>query len=352
MLSCSAIIFKQVKYAEDKDQGFERENLYIIPIDMYKISRFNALAEELRNLSGVENAGIAMGGPPTESMGVYQMPHLQDPDQMVTVEGLSVGPGYSETMKFRLVAGRYFSPGAEKDTTRPSLVNETFLRELGVEGDPIDQEIGGRRIIGVIEDFHIHSVKSEITPVSINLNTNYCYEIAVRIKAGTEEQTLKQIESTYTQMAGPDVLFRILSFDESLAMSYSGDRDFAKTLTGFSILAIFIAMLGLFGLSLLMATRRIREIGIRKVHGASIWRIIATVNKSFTMYAGLAFILSVPLVIWIMQNWLQNFIYRTTIGWVEFVGSGLAALIIVWLTVTYHAWRTARMNPAEAIRVE
>ncbi|MBT3750565.1 MAG: FtsX-like permease family protein, partial [Bacteroidetes bacterium] len=95
-----------------------------------------------------------------------------------------------------------------------------------------------------------------------------------------------------------------------------------------------------------------KEIGIRKVYGAPVWRIVTTINRSFTIYTGLALLIAIPLSIWIMQSWLQNFIYRTTIGWLEFAASGMIALVIVWLTISYHAWRAARMNPAEAIRWE
>lgn len=352
MLSCSSIIFKQVRYAEKMDPGFDRENLFLVNIDMFKFTQWNAFAEELRSLSGVENAGVAMGGPPTEGRGVFSVPHLQDPELMVTIEGLSVGGYYPETMGFRLVSGRFFTPGAEEGENKPIIVNETALRELGVEGDPIGQDLGGSRVIGVISDFHVHSVKSRITPMFISMSTSYCYEVAVRIKSQQQEETISQIEAVYKRMGGPDVLFRIQSYDDALANVYHTERSFAKTLTGFTGLAIFIAVLGLFGLSLLLASRRTKEIGIRKVHGASVLNIMATINKSFTIYTGLAFVLSVPLSIWIMQNWLQNFVYRTTIGWVEFAGSGVIALFIVWLTVSYHAWRAARMNPAEAIRWE
>ena len=352
MLSCSAIIFKQVKYAETMDPGFERENLFLIDIDMYKFTQWNAFAGELRNLSGVENAGVAMGGPPTESMGVFQMPHLTDPEQMITIEGLSVGESYPETMGFRLISGRFFTPGAEDNEIRQIIANETAIRELGIVGDPVGQEIGTRRIIGVIRDFHVHSAKSKITPMFISLNTKYCYEVAVRINPLQQEQTMKQIEAVYRRMGGPDVLYSIQSFDDALANMYNTERSFAKTLTGFTGLAIFIAVLGLFGLSLLLASRRTKEIGIRKVYGAPVWRIVTTINRSFTIYTGLALLIAIPLSIWIMQSWLQNFIYRTTIGWLEFAASGMIALVIVWLTISYHAWRAARMNPAEAIRWE
>jgi len=198
----------------------------------------------------------------------------------------------------------------------------------------------------------VHSVKSIISPLFISYGTNYCYEVAVRIRPDQQEETIKQIEAVYKSMAGPDVLFSIQSFDEALASTYTTERNFAQTLTGFTGLAIIIAILGLFGLSLLMAARRTREIGIRKVYGAPVWRVILTINRSFTIYTMFAFLLSIPLTIWIMQKWLQNFVYRVNFGWVEFVGAGIIALVIVWLTVTYSAWRTARMNPAAAIRVE
>ncbi len=345
MLSCSVLIFKQVKFAEELDPGFNRENLYIIPINMRQFTRYEAFAEEIRGLSGVVNAGVAMGGPPTESRGVYQVPHQQNPDESVTVEGLTVGGHYPQTMEFELLSGRWFVPGSEADQSHV-LVNETAIRELGFTGDPIGQPFGNSTIIGVIRDFYVHSVRSEITPLAISMNTAYCYEVAVRLNPESAEATIRQVEEIYRRMGGPDVYFEIASYDEALAKLYNTERNFAKTLMGFTGLAIFIAVLGLFGLSLLLASKRNREIGIRKVYGASVLRVIATINKSFVYYTLVAWILAIPLSIVIMRALLQNFAYRTSIGYLEFLGSGIVALVIVILTVSYHAWRAARKNPA------
>jgi len=349
MLSCSVLIFKQVRYAEKLDQGFDRENLFIIPINMRQFPRYDALAAELRNLSGVVSAGVAMGGPPSDGMGVYQVPHRGDPDQTVSVEGLSVGGHYPQTMRFELIAGRWFTPEAEGDE-RSVIVNETAIREVGITGDPIGQEFGSNTIIGVIRDFFVHSIRLGIAPMAISMSTQYCYEVAVRVRPADQENTLKQIEQVYKRVGGPDVYFEIVSFDDALANMYNEERNFAKTLTGFTGLAIFIAVLGLFGLSLLLASKRTKEIGIRKVHGAPVLSVIKSINKGFVYFTFFAWLLSIPLTIWIMRSWLQNFVYRTEIGFVEFVGAGIVALIVVVLTVSYHAWRAARMNPADAIR--
>jgi len=295
--------------------------------------------------------GSQWAAPPTESRGVYRIKHFQDPDKQISVEGLDVAGQYMETMEFRLVAGRFFDEGSEADRKSAAVVNETVIQELGIEGDPLGQEIAGKRIIGVIQDFYIHSVKSKISPLVINYSTKYCYEVAARIMPDQFDEALEQIEKTWKEMA-PEASFSAVEFNQAIANMYSRERDFAFTIMGLTGLAVFIAALGLFGLSLLLANKRTREVGIRKIHGASVLQIMQSINKSFVIYTLAALILSIPITVWIISKWLQNFEYKTTIGILPFIISGSLALVVVILTVSYHAWRSARMNPAEVIRCE
>jgi len=351
LFTCSNLILKQVSYAENLDQGFNREDLLMINIDQDQFPSYEAFAQEIRKIPSVVNAGIAMGGPPTEGRGIYRVKHFQNPDEQISVEGLDVGGQYLETMEFRLVSGRLFNEGSEADRESAAILNETAIKDLGIEGDPLGQEIAGHRIIGVIKDFYIHSVKSKISPLVINYGTTYCYEVAVRIVPGQFDEALEQIKNTWKEMA-PEATFSAVEFNQAIANMYSRERDFAFTIMGLTGLAVFIAVLGLFGLSLLLATKRTREVGIRKIHGASVLQIIQTINKSFIIYTLTALILSIPITIWIISKWLQNFEYKTSIGIVPFLISGLLALVVVILTVSYHAWRSARMNPAEVIKCE
>jgi len=351
LFTCSNLILKQVRYAEGLDQGFNRKDLLMISINQDEFPSYEAFAQEIRKIPSVVNAGIAMGGPPTESRGVYRIKHFQDPDKQISVEGLDVAGQYMETMEFRLVAGRFFDEGSEADRKSAAVVNETAIQELGIEGDPLEQEIAGKRIIGVIQDFYIHSVKSKISPLVINYGTKYCYEVAARIMPDQFDEALEQIEKTWKEMA-PEASFSAVEFNQAIANMYSRERDFAFTIMGLTGLAVFIAALGLFGLSLLLANKRTREVGIRKIHGASVLQIMQSINKSFVIYTLAALILSIPITVWIISKWLQNFEYKTTIGVLPFIISGSLALVVVILTVSYHAWRSARMNPAEVIRCE
>ncbi len=351
LFTCSNLILKQVRYAEKMDQGFDRDNLMIINIDQDKFPDYEPFTQEIRKFPAVVDAAPAMGGPPTQSMGMYYVNHFKNPDEKISVEGLNVGDNYMQTMRFRLLSGRFFEPGSEADRQSACIINETAVKELGIEGDPLGQEINKHRIIGVIQDFYIHTVKNKISPLVIRNNTRYCFEIAVRVLPQQYDEAITQIGDKWKEMA-PDVPFVAQDFNDALASMYSRERDFAITIMGFTGLAVFIAVLGLFGLSLLLATKRTKEVGIRKIHGATVMQIIRSINKSFVIYTLSAFILSVPTSILIINKWLQNFEYKTSMGVLPFIISGLMALVIVLLTVTYHAYRSARMNPAGVIRCE
>ncbi len=238
------------------------------------------------------------------------------------------------------------------------IINEAAVSTLGLE-DPV-----GRRlltvgeddppftVIGVVKNFHIQSLHESIRPTAIiSLNDGAGRYLTVRIRPGTQQETLGQIETLWDRFVpGQPVDFGF--FDESISGEYGKEAQASKVVTSFSVLAIVIACLGLFGLASFTAGRRSKEIGIRKVLGATESEIVFLLAKEFVRWVLLANIIAWPVAYYMMNRWLEGFAYRTSLGVGTFVVSGLAALIIAISTVSYQAIKAARANPVDSIQYE
>jgi putative ABC transport system permease protein len=205
-------------------------------------------------------------------------------------------------------------------------------------------------VIGVMNDFNFSSLKTEIEPLVIFLSKNGNL-MPVRLATGNINDRIKEVEAIWNEMA-TDEPFDYTFLDENFAAQFRAEQRFGKIFIMFTSLAIFIACLGLFGLATFIAEQRSKEIGIRKALGASVSTIVVLLSKEFTKLVFIAILIAVPAVIILMNWWLQNFAYKTEIGVLSFVLGGTAALIISWITVSYHSIKAAFMNPTNALRYE
>lgn len=205
-------------------------------------------------------------------------------------------------------------------------------------------------ICGVIEDIQNSSLQNESDPAIYYLNSNL-WAFLVRLKPGDLRKSITEMETLWKEVE-PDQPFRLSFVDEDLAANYQREIRTQKLLTIMSLLAIFISMLGLYGLSMQIIQRRTKEIGIRKVNGATVSEILTLLNKRFVIWVILAFIVAVPLVYYALQKWLETFAYKTTLSWWIFALGGLVALAVALATVSIQSWRAATKNPVDALQYE
>jgi putative ABC transport system permease protein len=267
---------------------------------------------------------------------------------------------FLDVFRMKLVAGRNFSRDFTKDPDTSVIITESAARLLGFK-NPADAlnktliipDFGGFKpvIVGIVNDYHQVSLKKPLEP-SIFFCAPYSGEIySLHINTGNLSQTLQRVQQAWTK-AFPGNPFEYYFLDEYFNRQYSNERKFGELFTTFAILAIIIGCLGLFGLSAYTASQRIKEIGIRKVLGASVTDITTMLSKDFIKLVVIAIVIASPVAWFIMNTWLQDFAYRVNIGWWVFVVAGAAALMIALLTVSFQAIKAAIANPVKSLRTE
>jgi putative ABC transport system permease protein len=267
---------------------------------------------------------------------------------------------YFDLLELKTSAGRVFSDDFMGDTMASFVINESAAR-LYKWDTPVDKTIiyygdaytnARGKIIGVVKDYNIHSLQQPVEPLIILLGRNDLLTyMMIRVSPDNIPSTLAFIEKTWSNFDQRHV-FNYAFLDNLFASQYQSEKRMGTIFWIFALLALFIASLGLFGLSNFMIEQRTKEIGIRKSHGASVIHILILLSRQFAAWVMIASVLALPLGYIIARNWLQNFAYRTPIGIVVFILAVLIALAVTLLTISYQAWHTARMNPVESLKYE
>jgi len=368
MIICTIVISEQINYLKKKDLGYNKDQIVVIPTNMSRDKGF-PLAElyktELKKYPQVsdvgssiysfaENAWINLGF--TNEKKVYK-----------SFQYNTVDPDFMRTMKLQLISGRMFDASNGSDLNYAVLVNETFAKEFEM-GDPVGKKMPGKfeqRIIGVVKDFNFQSLHNKIDPLVLSMkpdslvkhseNINYAFSpqprISVRLKGGDLVANINLLRDSWKKIA-PTQDFEYQFLDETLAAQYKQESRTGVIVRLASALAIFIACMGLFGLATLAVVRRTREIGIRKVMGASAGSIVTLISKEFVRLVLIAAIIAFPLAWWFLNDWLKDFAYRVNISWWIYVVSAIAAMLIALVTVSIQAMRAAMSNPVKALRTE
>jgi putative ABC transport system permease protein len=274
-------------------------------------------------------------------------------DKERTFYTMTVDQDFVQTIGLKIIKGRDFSWDISTDQYGAMIINETAVKEFELT-DPIGTELEmfGYKvyIIGVMKDFHASSFHQKIPPSALWV-APWNGTINFRIDAKNKDKSIAYIKKIWDEFS-PDVPFEYHFLDEEYDSLYKSEEKFNLLIAYFSILAIFIACLGLFGLVSFSIDQRIKEIGIRKVNGAKAIEIIVLVNKNFIFWVIVAFLLACPIALYAMKKWLQNFSYRTEINSWIFILAGIIALIIVFCTVSLQSWKAATKNPVDALRHE
>jgi ABC-type lipoprotein release transport system permease subunit len=362
------VIYQQLQLFREKDLGFRREGVLVVDVSNETAKRV-AFREALLRLPGVEAVSAAMGAPTwNNNFHTSLNPRPAEGDVTVEVNAKAADAGYAQTYGLKLLAGRFLEP-RDTLTNAPGIpfpkrqyvfvVNEAAVRAMGYR-DPV-RALGKRikigindieaPVVGVVKDFHSSSLHDAIKPVVI-MNFPFFYgTVGLKLRTDNYPATLAAVERVCRQF-NPDQLYRARFLDESLAELYQEEARQFALLQVFAGLALLIGCLGLWGLAVFLIERRTKEIGVRKVLGASVTSLVALLSRDFVKLVLLAIFIATPIAWYAMQAWLAKFAYKITIGGWVFGGVGLAALVLALLTVGYRAIRVARTNPVDSLRME
>jgi putative ABC transport system permease protein len=263
---------------------------------------------------------------------------------------MAVDYNFAEAMGLKIIAGRSFSEEFGSDLTGAAILNETAVKDLGIE-DPVGKQVAGKTIIGIVQDFNLHSIHSDIPPIKIEMTDKYVHQVVINYIPGSLDNVLPLLESKWKEMA-PDRPFRYRTIEELIESIYSSEKNLSVIISISAILSLLIAAFGLFGLTLFVTQTRTKEIGIKKVFGSGEKRIITSFLKENFILVVIASILSIPVTFYFLNSWLSNFSYRVSINYWFFVIAFALATVVVLLTVLFHSYKASRINPVEAMQYE
>jgi putative ABC transport system permease protein len=295
-------------------------------------------------------AAGTMEGLPMRSSMSSMISNFKDKENKVKVEGLAIDYNFLKTMGISITEGRDFSEEFGSDMSKSVILNESAIKQLDIT-NPIGKMMGNTEIIGVIKDFNLHSIHTEIPPMMITMTDRYIEQVAIRYKPGSLQGLLPFLEKEWKK-AAPDRPFSYSTIEEVIENLYSSEKNLSTIVSIFALFTLLIAALGLLGLTLFVARSRTKEIGIKKVFGSSGKNIIYSFLKGNLGMVVVASLLSIPVTFYFMTRWLNNFSYRTTINCWVFAIAFAVALIVVLATVLIHSYRASRINPVEALRYE
>ncbi|MBT5875482.1 MAG: FtsX-like permease family protein [Candidatus Latescibacteria bacterium] len=356
LISGTLIVYDQLSFMQNKPLGFEKEQVAVIHRASALGEQREAFQERIAQHAGVVSSASTrhIPGGSVDNNGFMLEGAGNDLFLLAT---LSVGYNFIETMGIELLQGRSFSKEFGADEAG-YVVNEAAVAKLGlsnptesrlIEPDPGGSQIIGN-IVGVVKDFHYASLHEDIKPMVFRLRSDARY-IAVRIRPESIQTTLSEVEETWQSITGSEP-FQYTFLDEDFDNLIRSDRKLGEIFSVFSGLAVVIACLGLYGLASFTAEQRRKEIGVRKVLGASISTIVLLLSREFVVLVGLALLVATPVAYLGMQQWLEDFYYRTDIGMGAFLMSGGMAMLIAFLTVGYQSFRAATINPTRSLRDE
>ena len=340
------VIHGQLQYARNMDLGFNKENIIYFTGSGEIPRNFEAFKNDLQQLPGVEHVGVSHSIPGYVGMNWGRMVDTVER----RINALPCDPGFLQVYGLKITRGRAFDNSIPTDFNNGFIINETAVRQFGLE-NPVGARFWNGKIIGVVEDFSYVSVHHKMEPLVLAYMPEWCSYISVRLNGHNTPETIEQIGGIWKTYA-PDFPFNYRFLDEAIGRLYEKEARLTQLFLFFSLLAIFVACLGLSGLALYTTQQRTREVGIRKVLGSSTRGIIALLTGDFLRWVILANLIAWPLAWYVMNRWLENFAYRIRMQWWMFAAAALIALIIALATISIQALRAASTKPTEALKYE
>jgi putative ABC transport system permease protein len=364
LIIASVVISNQMKYMRSKDLGFEKEQQIILPLrSSIAKSTYPSLKSELSKASYIRSVGASQYYPGIfnpRDMPLYKEGKSMNEARRVYING--VDDSYLQTLGIVPLAGRLFSKDFPADTTDRIILNNTAIQQLGYSSP--EDAVGKKavidwqgqtyrlEIVGVVKDFHFQDLHVPIEPYGFELNTGtYRNYLIAHAKRGDIGHTLASIGKIWSRL-NPNEPFEYSFLDEDFAKNYLAETRLSSIVSYFTLIAILLSCLGLFGLATFSAEQRTKEIGIRKVLGASSFNIVGLLSRDFLKLVLVAIVLASPIAWYVMHRWLQDFAYRVPIGWWMFITAAMMALMIAFGTICIQALRAAHSNPVKNLRTE
>lgn len=355
LIAGTVVVFKQLKFIQDKNLGFQKENLLYMPMTGELWAKQDAMKALLKANPLTADFAIVDDLPTNLGSGTINVQwEGKDPGSQVVFPTLAVNEGFIDVFQLKLLSGRGFSTAFKGDTSN-YIINEKAMKIMNLTaenavGKPLSMWGNKGVIVGVVKDFNFKPLQQPIEPIIILLN-RWGGTVVVKTKPGSVEATIKAFEKVNAEL-NPAYPFSYNFLDKDLANLYKGEQQLGKLFNIFAILAIFISCMGLYGLSAYMAEQRTREIGVRKVLGASVFKIVYLLSGGFTKLILIATLIALPVAWFAISSWLDSFAYRVDLSWIIFAIAALAALTIAWITVSFETIKAAIVNPVKSLRGE
>jgi putative ABC transport system permease protein len=350
------VVFTQLNYMRNQDLGFSKDQTIVINTNFD--NNKNAFKQSLSSIPGVISSTYSSSVPGGGHTSAYsEMQNKAGDIQKTNLDLYFVDFDYIHQYQFKLVAGRSFSKDFKTDSTQAMVINESAARSLGYNkpedavGRNFDQWGRKGKIIGVLKDFHYHSLQQNINPLVMRYERWALGLISIKVSSANLQSTIRMIESKWNSII-PNRPFDYYFLDDFFNTQYHAEEKFGNLFTNFAVLAIFISCLGLLGLASYSTIQRTKEIGVRKVLGASVSSIVNLLSLEFIKLVFIAFVIATPIAWFGMHKWLLDFAYRTNINWWVFAIAGFSALAIAFATISFQAIRAAVANPVKSLRTE
>jgi putative ABC transport system permease protein len=362
----TSVFIKQLKYIQNKDLGIDGKNVIVIPTGLWYGNK--EFKEELLRNPKIISVSASTSAPIEGGFKIEMPLSHQGRIDTLQVNHLFVDEDFAKTYKLKITKGQFLEmssgaywkklgkaqkssqEGTEYAISIPVVINETAEKMLGFD-DPVGQRIGNNVIVGVVKDFNFRSLHYVIEPLILSNNPEAISTMNVCIAPGNTTETLNYIRDVYKKHRD-DREFSYRFFDDIRNEKYQSETRLRNITVAFALLAIIISVMGILGMAIFSTDRRTKEIGIRKVAGARNYEILYLLNREFILWVGVAFLIASPVAWYTMNNWLQNFVYKTELSWWIIALAGVIASVIALLTVSWQSWKAATRNPVEALRYE
>jgi len=365
ILVCGMIVIsQQLDYMRSKDLGFEAKQKVILPLRTESTRKNHEILHnellKVSSIKGVTGTNYTPGSYIWTDFSLY--PEGSDMEKAIMIKNNWVEPNYIDFLHIKLIAGRNFTENREADSQNKIILNRVAVTKLGFEpktiiGQNLYSDRQGTRtsyeVIGVMDDYHQITVKEEVFPMLFRLPLEVSEHdyMVLDIEAGKFQQGIGMIENIWKRI-NADTPFEYSFLDEDIKRQYEDDLRASQMITSFTVIAMMISCLGLYGLSTYMAERRFKEIGVRKVMGASVNEIMAMMSNEFIRLVLIAFVIAVPVSLYGIHQWLDNFAYKTPVSISIFVIAGVCSLLIAVVTVSFQSFKAASVNPVNSLRTE
>lgn len=355
LLAGTVVVYQQLKFIRDMNLGFDKSNLVYTWMKGEMWSKQDALKNELKRNPLTSDFTVLNDLPINLTSGTVNVVwEGKDPNSQVVFPTLFVNEEFFDVFRMKMLSGRPFSKEFKSDTSN-FIINEKAVRIMGMTpaeavGKPLMMWKEKGTIVGVVKDFNFKPLHQPIEPMIIKLN-RWGGVIVLRTQPGKTAESIAALQKICTTI-NPAYPFSYDFLDQNISNLYQGEQRMGNLFNVFALLAIIISSLGLYGLSAFMAEQRTKEIGVRKVLGASVSSMVVMLSSGFTKLILVAVVIAMPVAWWAISNWLESFAFRVQMNWMIFLGASIAALAIAWITVSYESVKAALSNPVKSLRSE